>query len=123
MARVEIPEIVIDARGHPVSGASVQVNVRATGSAATVYEAETGVGTRANPLTTTAQGRIEGWLETGSYNLVVTAGVDVYTQAFEAVALGSSVPAPSTGDILIGPNAGVVGTNQAAYAGSHRGTL
>lgn len=85
MARAEISEVVLASSGGAVAGASVQVNVRG-GGAATVYVAETGGTTRANPLTTDSAGRIEGWLDTGSYNLVVSgAGISTYTQAYEAV--------------------------------------
>lgn len=86
MARVEIGEVVLSSAGTPVSGASVQVNVRAS-SAATVYTTESGGGTSSNPITTDENGRIEGWLEEGSYDLVVSGtGLTTYTQNFEAVA-------------------------------------
>jgi len=88
MARVEIPEVVLDSTGVPVLGASVQVNHRG-GGAATVYSAETGAGTVSNPIITGALGRIEGWVEPGSYDLVVNG---VYTQRFEAAVGGSAVP-------------------------------
>lgn len=91
MPRVEIPEVVLlaDADGllTAADGASVQVNYRGgvnDGTAATVYEAATGSTTLTNPLTTSS-GRIEGWLDEGSYNLVVSGtGITTYTQAFEA---------------------------------------
>lgn len=85
MARVEIGEIVAGQSGRPISGGSVQVNVR-NGAAATVYVGETGAATLANPLSTDAFGRIEGWLNEGSYDLVVTANGQTYTQRFDAVA-------------------------------------
>ena len=84
MARVEIPFAVTQtSNGAAVAGASVQVNVRG-GGPATVYAAETGGTTLSNPLTTDAAGRIEGWLDEGSYNLVVSGGtITTYTQAID----------------------------------------
>lgn len=87
MARVEIDEIVLRSAGSSVStvaGASIQVNIRNAG-AATVYAAATGGTTLSNPLTSDAYGRIEGWLDEGSYDLVVSgAGLTTYTERFEA---------------------------------------
>jgi microcystin-dependent protein len=93
MARVEIPivvqkpsaTVVGGAVNLAVSGASVQVNIRG-GGPATVYAGETGATTVANPLTTTTEGRIDGWLDEGSYNLVVSgSGITTYTQAIDLV--------------------------------------
>lgn len=104
MARVEISETVtrsatLPGRGLvPGSGISVQVNVRG-GGAATVYQAATGGTTRSNPLTTDSSGRIEGYVEEGSYDLVVSPGslngVAEYTQRFEAVSGASAVSVES----------------------------
>lgn len=56
----------------PAEGATVQVNLR-TGGAATVYTTEMGATTTGNPLTVDSLGRIAGWLDEGSYDLVVSA--------------------------------------------------
>lgn len=53
-----------------LTGALMQVNVHG-GGAATVYAAETGGTTVSNPLTSTS-GRVSGWLDEGTYDLVVT---------------------------------------------------
>lgn len=79
MARVEIAEVVLDQNGNALSGRSVQVNTRA-GAAATVYAEATGSTTLDNPLTTSSTGQITGWVEEGSYNLVVE-GVTTYYEA------------------------------------------
>jgi hypothetical protein len=100
MARVEIDEVVLTNKGDAVPGASVQVNVRG-GGAATVYLASTGVATLVNPLTTDGNGRIDGWLEAGSYDLVVTAPTGTYTQAIEAVPGSYFPPSPALNDALI----------------------
>ena len=87
MARVEINETVLRSYGsvlRPVSGASVQVNIRGAG-AATVYSASTGAGTLTNPLTSTAAGMVEGWLEPGSYDLAITKDNLSYTSYLEAI--------------------------------------
>lgn len=87
MPRVQITEIVAGRNSAGfllgVDGASVQVNVRG-GGAATVYAGETGGTTLPNPLTSD-NGRIDGWLDEGSYDLVPTvSGVVGDTIAFEA---------------------------------------
>lgn len=57
----------------PAEGASMQVNVRG-GGAATVYAAETGAPTVANPLTVDGQGKVSGWVDDGSYDLAISPG-------------------------------------------------
>lgn len=99
MARVEIDQIVFGVDGTPVTGASVQVNVR-NGGAATVYAAETGTFTLLNPLTT-ANGQIEGWLEPGSYDLIITDGASGYTARFEAVRASDLVSGTGQGYIYV----------------------
>lgn len=90
MPRVEIPNTIMKGPGTLVAvyGAAVQVNVR-NGGPTTVYVAETGGETRPNPLTSDAVGRIEGWVEEGSYDLVVSKGppqaITEYTERFEAI--------------------------------------
>lgn len=83
MARVEIETIVLSTAGVPVTGASVQVNFRGS-TPATVYVAATGGTTASNPITTTL-GTIPGWLDPGSYDLVITDGALVRTVHLEAV--------------------------------------
>jgi len=87
MARVEINEIVIDNNGRPLTGASVLVST-SDGDPAIVYAGKTGSTTVANPLTTTS-GRIEGWVEPGSYDLAVSYTGASYTQQYEAVSASS----------------------------------
>lgn len=101
MPRVQITEIVAGRNGAGyllgVDGASVQVNVRG-GSAATVYAGATGGTTLPNPLTSD-NGRIDGWLDEGSYDLIPTvSGVVGDTIAFEARAAYPS--GASDGQIL-----------------------
>jgi hypothetical protein len=90
VARVEINEVTAGRDGRPLPGASVQVNVHGAG-AATVYAGETGVGTLPNPLASDALGRINGWVDAGTYDLVVTSGKKTTTIVYEAVsAAGAS---------------------------------
>lgn len=101
MPRVQITEIVAGRNSAGfllgVDGASVQVN-DSDGDAATVYQASTGSSTLSNPLTSD-NGRIDGWLDEGSYQLVPTvSGVTGDTIYFEARA---AYPADATdGQIL-----------------------
>ncbi len=89
MARVELPNNVTKVVGgnlQPLLGASVAIQHRGTGTTATVYGAESGGTTISNPVVTDADGRIEGWVDEGSYNLVVSgSGISTYTARFEAV--------------------------------------
>jgi microcystin-dependent protein len=93
MARVEIPIVVdklVSGNWQPASGASVQVNVRG-GGAATVYSAATGGTPLANPLTTDSEGRVVGYADEGSYDLVVSgSGITTYTVEVE-LARGDSL--------------------------------
>lgn len=86
MARTEIPLIVLDpATGNAVVGASVAVKDRVTGSASTVYAAETGATTVTNPRTTDAYGRVSGWIERGSYQFDISGtGLVSYTEYYES---------------------------------------
>lgn len=84
MARVQISRSVQSQAGDSIGGASVQVNVR-NGSAATVYSAETGSTTFSNPQVTDATGLIQGWVDEGSYDLVVTSGTTTVIQKLEAL--------------------------------------
>jgi hypothetical protein len=85
MARGEIQLTVQTTAGAAVSGASATVNIRG-GGLATVYAAATGGTTASNPITTAANGRIDGWLDEGSYDIQISgAGITTYTQPVEIV--------------------------------------
>lgn len=60
------------ATGSALSGANVAVAVRSTAAAATIYAAETGGTTVANPRTTDTYGRLTGWVERGAYTLTIS---------------------------------------------------
>lgn len=106
MARVEllitVDKLISDADLlspylSPVVGASVQVNVRGTGSPATVYSGETGGTTVSNPLVTDANGRVEGWVDEGSYALGISgSGITSYSQPYEAARGDLSIAIPGT---------------------------
>lgn len=83
--RTEIPIVVLGADGRPLAGASITVKTRPAGATATVYQAETGVATTANPLTSDAQGRVNGWVERGAYDALITAsGLTPWTEPFDS---------------------------------------
>lgn len=95
MARAEIDYVVqtvSPVTGRMSAGAGYTVTVKArnadgtSGSDATVYTTPNLGTTATNPITTDSSGRINGWLDQGIYNLVVS-GVDIitYTQPFDAV--------------------------------------
>lgn len=82
--RGEIPLVVLDSLGNAVVNASAQINRRDTGAPATVYTSEAGATTKANPVSSDAAGRVEGWLDRGAYYATVTAtGLQTYTENFE----------------------------------------
>jgi hypothetical protein len=72
--------LVAIAGGVLVPGASATATIKdLSANNLTVYAAETGVTTATNPITTDAFGRIEGWVESPDYDIVVS-GVTSYTQ-------------------------------------------
>lgn len=117
MARTEIPFIVQTQGGGVVQGASIQVNNRIGGTAATVYATESGATPAPNPITTGLSGRIDGWLDEGAYALVVSGpGITTYTQPWDVrsggplsqygqTIIGNIGPA-SQGGLSLGPAAG-----------------
>lgn len=75
--RGEIPLVVLDALGPGGStrfavGASVTINVRGGGQAP-VYSAQSAGAVLPQPLTTDASGRVEGWVDRGSYDAVIAS--------------------------------------------------
>lgn len=100
LARAEIPFIVQTQSGAVVQGASIQVNNRVGGGAATVYAAETGTGTLPNPITTGLSGRVDGWLEEGQYALAVSGpGITTYSQPWD---VRSGGPTSRIGNATVG---------------------
>jgi hypothetical protein len=80
MARAPLYIEVKDPAGNYVSGASVQVNDRHTGAAATIYTAETAGTTTANPIIADSAGHAFGWVDRGAYSAVISgAGITTYT--------------------------------------------
>src|SRR4051812_1169580 len=100
MARVELlvtVDKIVSSNLQPASGASVQVSVRSTGSPSTVYAAETGGTTVSNPLVTDANGRVNGWVDEGSYILGISgSGITSYNQPYEATRGDMSIAIPGT---------------------------
>jgi microcystin-dependent protein len=90
------------ATGNALSGASVAVAVRSTAAAATIYAAETGGTTVANPRTTDAYGRLTGWVERGAYTLTISGStLTTYVKNWDsAPAADSSIDALWIGSAL-----------------------
>lgn len=88
MARVELlctVDKIVSSNLQPVSGASVLVKLRSTGTPVTVYAGETGGATVSNPLVTDAEGRVNGWVDEGSLVLTISgSGITSYNQPYEA---------------------------------------
>ena len=88
--RTEIPIVVLNPVSpyNPVSGASVYLTNRQTGSPATVYTTESGGSqiTNTGNLTTDSSGRVTGWIDRAAYQAVITIpGGSPYTEYFESV--------------------------------------
>lgn len=79
--------------GLPIQGASVQVNVGATGTggAATIYS-DNGVTQATNPLTTDANGQYSYYAADGHYQEVIR-GPNITTQTLNDVLLVDLLPA------------------------------
>lgn len=85
--RIELPVVVLNpiAPYNPVENAQVSVVDRDTNLTATVYATSSGASQRVQPLLTDAAGRVDGWVERGSYELSITIpGRPVYIEYFEA---------------------------------------
>jgi hypothetical protein len=93
MARVEIDYVWQSVTGQAIDGGAVYVYTRGTTTPITIYSAATGGGTLTQPLTTT-DGRIAGWVDPGSYDLVASkTGFNTVTQPWEATVY-TPPPAP-----------------------------
>jgi hypothetical protein len=80
------PLLILGPDGRPLSGASVQTNNRPSGSAATVYAAETAGGAGANPATTDGKGGVHQWLERGAYSSVIShESLETFSVPWDAV--------------------------------------
>lgn len=90
--RVEISEVIQGPDGRVVAGAEIIVKKRNSNEQATVYAGETGTAEIAQPLVSDGLGRIEGWVEGGSYDLHVSSPVASYLQRFEAVRGDAPIP-------------------------------
>lgn len=122
MARVEINEVVWQpvnhgrykvlavARQADGLGLTVQVNKASDGTAATVYAAATGGTTLSNPLTSDPDtGRIDGWIDEGAYDLVISGNSEFepYTQRYiaaldSAESISSLLATTEAGKPLVG---------------------
>lgn len=86
MRRTEVDIVVFDpATGIAVQSAVVQIRERGTGNLATVYQAEAGSTTIANPLTTDVYGRVPGWVDRGDYYAEISGtGLADYVLYFDS---------------------------------------
>jgi hypothetical protein len=120
MARFKVPITVLDPSGNAVPGASVTVKIRATGTNATVYTAETGGTSSTGAVTTDGDGRVPYWVDAGNaYVGVITgSGITGYSEYFDArsgvllpnlrdhgFTIGGTVivPANNTTDVNVAP--------------------
>ena len=70
--RTPISRRMQDLSGTAISGATVTILTIPGSATGTVYSAETGSGTTAQPLTSGSDGSIPGWLEVGVYEINAT---------------------------------------------------
>jgi hypothetical protein len=89
--RVRNPIVVLGPDGKPLAGASVQTNLRPSGTAASVSAAETGGASGSNPATTDEHGKVVQWLERGAYASVISAtGLTTYSEPWDAAPGGDA---------------------------------
>jgi hypothetical protein len=86
MARFKVPITVLDASGNALAGASVLVKIRASGTNATVYTAESGGTSSTGAVTTDANGRVPYWVDSNNaYSADISGtGITAYTEYFDA---------------------------------------
>lgn len=70
MARVQFIDAMIDSAGNALTNGTVRVELRDTSTLATLYVAETGPSTKANPFAVT-DGIVEFWIDTGKYDVLL----------------------------------------------------
>lgn len=105
MARVQIPFVVQDDLGNALDG-TARVYLRGTSTNGDVFSGSSGGSPLAQPLTV-VDGKIVGWVEPGSYDVVAFAGATTWTKSWDAVPFGSVAGGPA-GGVLSGnyPNPG-----------------
>jgi hypothetical protein len=83
--RTRVPLIALAPSGALLSGATVTITNRQTGTATTVYGSEFGGGVLPQPLVTDVRGRVPGWVERGAYSALFVSGTDTWSEDFESV--------------------------------------
>lgn len=83
MARVQIPYVMQDDLGNALNG-TAHVYLRGTSTHTDVFSASSGGSPLPQPLTIT-NGKILGWVEPGSYDVVGIAGATTWLKSWEAI--------------------------------------
>lgn len=87
MPRVPFYHEVKNSTGVPVSGATVTIKGRISGTNSALYTAETGGAAATNPITTDSLGRAFAWIDRGAHNATVAGtGITTYTFAVDDAA-------------------------------------
>lgn len=86
------------------AGAGLSAQIKdLQGNNLTIYTAETGATTAANPITTDSNGRIEGWVEAPDYDITISgSGVTTYTQKIRNSPPGATTSAVGAAKTLVG---------------------
>jgi hypothetical protein len=71
--RTPITRKVQDLNGNAISGATATIYTVPGSAVATIYSTETGAGTTSQPLISGADGRFDGWLEIGPYQMDIVS--------------------------------------------------
>ena len=107
--------VVIDAKGGPMTGVTVTVNV-AGGGAATIYS-DNGVTTKANPFSNDANGSFEFYAANGRYDIVLAkTGVTFVASDTSDIALYDSGEA-SRSRLSFQDGGGTLAAGQTRYVG------
>lgn len=80
--RTPITRKVLDLNGNAISGATASITTVPGSVTATIYSAETGVGTVSQPLISNSDGSFAGWLEIGLYDITISSQYGVATSRY-----------------------------------------
>lgn len=116
MARYPYTNWAVDQAGNVLNGAAFEVRTSAGVLVPTIYAAETGGTTVANPGTADSSGKITFWIDDGIYDITIGSGASEVTERFSTVAQmrAQSSATDVTAERLLKVGAFGMGTTSAA---------
>ena len=80
--RTPIARKVLDLDGNAITGATASIVTVPGSVVATIYSAETGSGTVAQPIISNIDGSFDGWLEIGLYDIQISSSYGTATSRY-----------------------------------------